>query len=194
MLDSMIRNPRSTRAETSDIANAILDGADAIMLSGETSVGKYPKEAARAMNRIALDTEAWLVEEKINLTENVKHDLNKVPVAVAKAAFELAKETKSKFTIAATATGSNARQISKFRPYRDIIAGTDSEETARKLALSWGVLPMVFEFETNRELTDKISDYLVDSKLVKKGDYITLVSGITKGKIGGTNMVRIQEV
>ncbi len=194
MLDSMIRNPRSTRAETSDIANAILDGADAIMLSGETANGKYPKEAVQAMNRIALDTESWIVENKIVIGEHVKHDVHKLPEAVAQAAFMLAKETGSRYILAATTTGRNARAIAKFRPYQLVIAGTDSEVTARRLALTWGVWPVLAQFSDNRELTDKITEVLKEKRMVRSGEYITLVSGITKGKIGGTNMIRMHQI
>jgi len=194
MLDSMIRNPRSTRAETSDIANAILDGADAIMLSGETANGKFPKNAVQAMNRIALDTESWIVENKIVVGEHVKHEVDKLTEALAQAAFTLAKETGSRYILAATATGRNARAISKFRPYQLIIAGTESEITARRLALSWGVWPVVIDFEDNRELTDKITEILKTNKMARNGEYLTLVSGITRGKIGGTNMIRMHQI
>lgn len=194
MLDSMIRNPRSTRAETSDIANAILDGADAIMLSGETANGKYPKQSVKAMNRIALDTESWIVENKIVIGEHVRHDVRKLPEAVAQAAFMLAKETGSRYILAATATGRNARAIAKFRPYQLVIAGTDSENTARKLAITWGVWPVYVNFKHNRELAVKITATLKEKNMVKSGEYLTLVSGITKGKIGGTNMIRMHQI
>jgi pyruvate kinase len=194
MLDSMIRNPRSTRAETSDIANAILDGADAIMLSGETANGKYPKLAVQAMNRIAMDTEAWIVENKIVIGEHVKHDVHKLPEAVAQAAFMLAKETGSRYILAATTTGRNARAIAKFRPYQLVIAGTDSESTARRLALTWGAWPVVIDFKHNRELTDKVTEVLKSKRMVRNGEYLTLVSGITQGKIGGTNMIRMHKI
>lgn len=194
MLDSMIRNPRSTRAETSDIANAILDGADAIMLSGETANGKYPKQAVQVMNRIALDTESWIIENKIVIGEHVKHDVHKLPEAVAQAAFMLAKETSSRYILAATATGRNARAIAKFRPYQLVIAGTDNENTARRLALTWGVWPVVVEFKHNRELTDKVTEILKKNRMIRKGEYLTLISGITKGKIGGTNMIRMHKI
>jgi pyruvate kinase len=194
MLDSMIRNPRSTRAETSDIANAILDGADAIMLSGETAVGKYPKNAVQAMNKIAMGTESWIVENKIVIGEHVKHDVHKLPEAVAQAAFMLAKETSSRYILAATATGRNARAIAKFRPYQLVIAGTSSEEIARRLSLTWGVWPEVVDFKHNRELTDKVTDILKRKKMIRNGEYLTLISGITRGKIGGTNMIRMHRV
>lgn len=194
MLDSMIRNPRSTRAETSDIANAILDGADAIMLSGETANGKFPKNAVKAMNRIALDTESWVIDNKIVIGEHVKHDVDKLTEAVAQSAFTLAKETGSRYILAATATGRNARAISKFRPYQLIVAGTESEQTARRLALSWGVWPVVLEFDDNRQLADIVTKTLKEKKMVKNGEYLTLVSGITRGKIGGTNMIRMHQI
>jgi pyruvate kinase len=183
MLDSMIRNPRSTRAETSDIANAILDGADAIMLSGETANGKYPKLAVQAMNRIALDTESWIIDNKIVIGEHVKHDVHKLPEAVAQAAFMLAKETGSRYILAATASGRNARAIAKFRPYQLVIAGTSSDDIARRLALTWGVLPLVVDFKHNRELVDKVTEILKSKRMIRNGAYLTLISALLMARL-----------
>lgn len=194
MLDSMIRNPRSTRAETSDIANAILDGADAVMLSGETANGSYPKQAVKAMHRIAVDTEAWITEQKMNIGSSVKRDTRLVSEAIAQSAVTLAKETGSRYLVAATSSGNTALSVSKFRPNQILFAGTENEKTARKLTLSWGVYPFVFDFKDNRELMEKLVDILKNKNMIKPGDKVTLVSGITRGKIGGTNMLRINTV
>lgn len=191
MLESMIASPRSTRAETSDIANAILDGADATMLSGETSVGKYPLNAVRAMCRIAEFTEKWMLEEGIIIGKRVERDLSEIPEAVAKAAIVLSAETKSKYLIAATASGNNAREIAKFRPHPVVIGVAHDETVARQLSLSWGVLPEVLTYEDNRTLVQKISKWLASKGMAKKGDVITVVSGFTKGEIGGTNLIRV---
>lgn len=194
MLESMIKNPRATRAETSDIANAILDGADATMLSGETSIGKYPLNAVRAMREVSLNTERWMVEEGVVIGKRIERDLTETPEAVAKASIVLAKETGSKYIIAATASGSNARQVSKYRPHAPIIAVAHDHSVARQLALSWGVSPLVLTYQNNRELVEKINGYLLENKKAKKGDRITVVSGVTKKEIGGTNMIRVHVI
>lgn len=194
MLDSMIRNPRATRAETSDIANAILDGADATMLSGETSAGKYPLEAVKTMARIALDTEKWMEQEGFIIGKRIERDYESVPDAVTHAANELSKTTNSKYIVAATATGATATEVSKFRPHAEIVAVTHNDSVARKLSLNSGVFAICLQYKTNRELVDKVNDWLLDMKLVKKGEYLTVVSGFTKGEIGGTNMIRVHQI
>lgn len=194
MLESMISSPRSTRAETSDIANAILDGADAVMLSGETSVGKYPLEAVKAMKAIALNTEEWMERDAIHIGRRIERDLAQTPEAVAHSGYVLAKELNAKYLVAATASGSNARAVSKFRPHSDVIGVTASDQVAGQLSLAWGVMPLVLKYENNRELTDKISKWFKAKKLAKRGDRYVLVSGVTHRKIGGTNLLRVNEV
>lgn len=194
MLDSMIRNPRPTRAETSDIANAILDGADATMLSGETSAGIYPLEAVKTMARIALDTEKWMVEEGFVIGKRLERDLKTVAESIALAATELAKTTKSKYIVAATASGKTVTAVSRFRPHSEIIAVTHNDEIARKLTLNSGVFPISFSYNTNRELVDKVSAWLLDCRIAKKKDTITVVSGYTHGEVGGTNIIRVHQI
>lgn len=194
MLDSMIRNPRPTRAETSDIANAILDGADAIMLSGETSVGSYPLEAVKTMCRIALDTEKWMKEEGFFIAKRIDHNVDKVSEAIAHAANDLAIITKAKFIVAASATGGSARAIARHRPHADVISISHSKEIARQLSISWGIFPTVFEYDTHRELVAKVNDWLLELELVKKGEYIIATSGYVKGIAGGTNIVRVHQI
>lgn len=194
MLESMISNPRSTRAETSDIANAILDGADATMLSGETSVGAYPLNAVRAMKQIALNTERWMIEEGVIIGKRVNRNLAETPEAVAKAGIVLAHETDSKFIIAATSSGANARQVAKFRPHAPIVGVAHTEVVARQLALSWGVSPISLAYESNTDMINKVTNILKSEKKIKKGDNITVISGLSKGKPGGTNIIRIHTV
>jgi pyruvate kinase len=191
MLDSMIRNPRSTRAETSDIANAILDGTDAIMLSGETANGKYPKEAVKVMNRIAIDTENWVASQGFHIASSVKRVGNSSTEAIAKASVQLTEQVGCKFIVAATASGSTARTIAKYRPNQKIVAVTENARVAGRLCLSWGITPHVFSFETNTEMMKKLGKKLVEVKHAKIGDNLTVVSGRTKGKVGGTNIIRI---
>jgi pyruvate kinase len=194
MLESMIDNPRSTRAETSDIANAILDGADATMLSGETSVGKYPLYSVKAMKAVALNTEEWMVRDGVHIGRRIMRDLSKTSEAVAQAANVLATELKSKYIVAATATGHNVRSVSKYRPHSQIIGVTHSDKVAGKLSLCWGVYPVVMKYDSNRQLSDKMNTWFKKNELVKVGDRITIVSGITQNKIGGTNLIRVHEI
>lgn len=194
MLESMIENPRSTRAETSDIANAILDGADVIMLSGETSVGKYPLNAVKAMKAIALNTEEWMRRDNIQIGRRIERDNSKTSEAVAMAGVNIAKNTSSKYIIAATASGNNARSIAKYRPHANIIAVTQCEITARQLSLSWGAESLVMDYDNNRDLVFKMNKWLKENKKSKIGDRITVVSGLCKNEIGGTNLIRVHKI
>lgn len=194
MLESMISSPRSTRAETSDIANAILDGADAVMLSGETSVGKFPLHAVKAMKAIALNTEEWMERDNIRIGRRIERDLTQTSEAVAHAGDTLAREMKSKYIIAATSSGKNARAISKYRPHADIIAVTHTNQVAGQLSLAWGVYPLVLKYTNNRDLTDKINSWLKENHYSKNGERITIISGLTHGEIGGTNLIRVHEI
>ncbi len=194
MLESMILHPHSTRAETSDIANAILDGADATMLSAETSIGKYPLNSVKAMNKIALNTEKWIEEDGITLGRKVKRDKTKISNAIAMAGVSMSKELKVKYIVAATASGNNARAVSKYRPHTQIIGVTFDEKVARQLALSWGVVPLVLHYKDNQELAVKINKWLKDRKMVKIGDKITIISGFVHNEIGGTNLIRVHEI
>lgn len=194
MLESMIENPRSTRAETSDIANAILDGADAVMLSGETSIGKYPLNAVKAMKAIALNTEEWMVRDNIHIGRRIERDTSKVSEAVAIAGVNISKELKSKYIIAATSSGNNARAISKHRPHANIIAVTQCRNTARQLALSWGVESVVMDYQNNRGLVVKMNKWLKENKKTKIGESVTVVSGLKKNEIGGTNLIRVHKI
>jgi len=194
MLESMIESPRSTRAETSDIANAILDGADATMLSGETSVGKYPLNAVKAMKAIALNTEKWMERDGIHIGRKIERDKSRVSEAVAMSGVEISKNIDSKYIIAATASGSNARAISKYRPHAQIIAVTQCKDTARQLELSWGVESLVIDYENNRDLVFKMNKWLKENKKSNTGDRITVVSGLKKNEIGGTNLIRVHKI
>jgi pyruvate kinase len=194
MLESMIQNPRSTRAETSDIANAILDGADAVMLSGETSVGKYPLNAVKAMKAVALNTEEWMERDNIVIGRRIPRDVTLISEAIAQAGVQISRELGTKYLVAGTASGSNARELSKFRPHCLVIAVTSKEVVARQLALVWGVRPMLMSYNSNREMSAKMNRYLLKNKLAEKGDKLTIVSGLTKNKIGGTNLIRVHVV
>lgn len=194
MLDSMQRNPRATRAEASDVANAIYDGTDAVMLSGETAAGQYPEEAVKTMRNIAVSAEAAQDYKKLlsDRTKLVETSLvNAIGVSVAHTALNL----NVKAIVAATESGSTARTISKYRPHSDIIAVTPSEKTARQFAIVWGVNPVVKE---GRKTTDALLNNAVATAVetgrVSNGDLIIITAGVPTGEKGTTNMMKIHLV
>ncbi|MDT3959289.1 pyruvate kinase [Staphylococcus kloosii] len=194
MLDSMQRNPRATRAEASDVANAIYDGTDAVMLSGETAAGLYPEEAVKTMRNIAVSAEAaqdykQLLSDRTKLVETSL--VNAIGVSVAHTALNLS----VKAIVAATESGSTARTISKYRPKSDIIAVTPSAETARQCALVWGVYPVV---KQGRKTTDALLNNAVatavETERVQNGDLIIITAGVPTGEKGTTNMMKLHLV
>lgn len=194
MLDSMQRNPRATRAEASDVANAIYDGTDAVMLSGETAAGQYPEEAVKTMRNIAVSAEAAQDYKKLlsDRTKLVETSLvNAIGVSVAHTALNL----NVKAIVAATESGSTACTISKYRPHSDIIAVTPSEKTARQCAIVWGVNPVVKE---GRKTTDALLNNAVATAVetgrVSNGDLIIITAGVPTGEKGTTNMMKIHLV
>jgi len=191
MLESMMDNPRPTRAEVSDIANAVIDGADAIMLSGETSVGKYPLGCIKVMKRVSLDIEHWSRESGLMLGEATYHRRESVVEILSKNAVRLAEKIKARLIITATATGNTARQISKYRLSAPIMAVTHSEEVQKKLQLSWGILPFVINFNKISELISKSMKRAQSIGIVKKGDLVVITSGVLRGVPGGTNLIEV---
>ncbi len=194
MLDSMQRNPRATRAEASDVANAIYDGTDAVMLSGETAAGLYPEEAVKTMRNIAVSAEAAQDYKKLlsDRTKLVETSLvNAIGISVAHTALNL----NVKAIVAATESGSTARTISKYRPHSDIIAVTPSEKTARQCAIVWGVYPVVKEGRKNTDaLLNNAVATAVETERVQNGDLIIITAGIPTGEKGTTNMMKIHLV
>ncbi|WHH60466.1 pyruvate kinase [Petroclostridium sp. X23] len=194
MLDSMIRNPRPTRAETTDIANAIYDGTSAIMLSGETSVGKYPVESVLTMSRIALRTEKSIdYKKRFAITEfNMKPNVTN---AISHATCTTAHDLGATAIISVTKSGHTARMVSKFRPACPVVATTISEKVYRQLALSWGVYPFLAETkETTDDLFDHAVDKAVESKMVKNGDLVVITAGLPVGISGNTNVLKVHIV
>ncbi|MBC2993367.1 pyruvate kinase [Staphylococcus hominis] len=194
MLDSMQRNPRATRAEASDVANAIYDGTDAVMLSGEAAAGQYPEEAVKTMRNIAISAEAAQDYKKLlsDRTKLVETSLvNAIGVSVAHTALNL----NVKAIVAATESGSTAITISKYRPHSDIIAVTPSEHTARQLALVWGAYPVV---KKGRKTTDDLLNNAVATAVatekVGNGDLIIITAGVPTGEKGTTNMMKLHLV
>ncbi|KAA1039902.1 pyruvate kinase [Macrococcus equipercicus] len=194
MLDSMQRNPRCTRAEASDVANAIYDGSDAVMLSGETAAGLYPVESVRTMHNIAYAAEEAqdykkLLSDRTKMTETTM--VNAIGVSVAHTALNLNVQT----IVAATESGHTATTISKYRPHAHIVAVTPYEETARHMALVWGVLPLVKEGrKTTDQLLNGAAEAAIETGTVDNGDLIIITAGVPTGEAGTTNLMQIQLV
>ncbi len=194
MLDSMMKNPRPTRAETTDVANAIYDGTSAIMLSGETAAGLYPIESVQTMVRIAERT-----EEDINYRHRFfqieRRANNNVTDAVCHATCTTAIDLNASAVVTVTKSGTSARNISKYRPVCPIIAGTTSDKVCRQLNMSWGVVPVHLE-EKNEifELFDHAVDSAKNKGLLKSGETVVVTAGVPLGVSGNTNMIKVQVV
>jgi len=194
MLDSMQRNPRPTRAEASDVANAIFDGTDAIMLSGETAAGKYPVESVLTMSRIAEKAESALNHREIFMKQQIAQETT-VTEAISQSVAISALDLNAKAIISSTVTGHTARVVSKYRPKSPIIAVTTQERTMRQLALVWGITPV---FGLPASSTDELLETAVkgglDSGLVKGGDLVVITAGIPLGHSGSTNLVKVTQI
>ncbi|MZQ74656.1 MAG: pyruvate kinase [Peptoclostridium sp.] len=194
MLDSMIRNPRPTRAEVADVANAIFDGTDAIMLSGETAAGRYPLEAVRTMSNIALTIEKSINHEK--LYKRVADSGNSgVTNAVSRATCSSAWELGASGIITATSSGLTARMVSRFRPKCRIIAVTSSESVQRSLSLVWGVSPILSEkFDSTDILIEDAISRSLEKEYIKSGELVIITAGVPVGIAGGTNLMKVHVV
>jgi pyruvate kinase len=194
MLESMITNPRPTRAEITDVANAIYDGTSAIMLSGETAAGKYPVEAVKTMSRIAETTEEDIDYKKRMLTRPANAGKNATD-AISHAAVSIAHDLSTKAILTVTKSGNTARNLSKFRPDCMILGCTPSETAMRQLNISWGVIPILMdEKETTDELLESAVKAAVDSGVLVKGDTTVITAGLPLGIAGNTNMLKVTTV
>ncbi|MGI6097479.1 MAG: pyruvate kinase [Dethiobacteria bacterium] len=191
MLDSMIRNPRPTRAEASDVANAIFDGTDAVMLSGETAVGKYPVQAVKTMARIAERTEQALQYEA--MLDYFEPALEKtVTDAISYATCHTAHKLGAKAIITATQSGHTARMVSKYKPRAQIIAVTPKERVATRLTLTWGVTPLLCPpTENTDEMFNAASEAALKAGLIEEGDLVVITAGVPVGVAGTTNLLRV---
>ena len=194
MLDSMERNPIPTRAEISDVANAIFDGTDAIMLSGESAMGKYPVEAVKTMARLALRTERALNYRDILLQKQA--DLSRtITDAISHATCTIAMDLEADAILTPTASGFTARKVSKYRPLAPIIALSPNRDTVLHLSLVWGVHPMEVPFMQG---TDAMLDIGVkaarEKGIIKRGDLVILTAGIPMGTPGTTNLLKVHLV
>lgn len=192
MLDSMIRNPRPTRAEANDVANAIFDGTDAVMLSGETAAGSYPIEAIQTMGKILVTTETALTGRAIAQQNPGKGHITD---AIGYATCTIAGHLGAKAIITATESGSTARKVSKYRPDAEIIAVTSRVRTQQKLLLIWGVTPVLGHSVSNTD--DMIQEAVLRSHeqgLVHDGDIVVLTAGVPVGISGTTNLIKVEVV
>jgi pyruvate kinase len=193
MLESMIENPRPTRAEAADVANAIYDGTSAVMLSGETAAGRYPIEAAKAMDRISRRTEADINYRR--RLKNIDSPGGNMTYAIAHATCSIAHDLDAKAIISVTQSGYTARMVSSFRPDVPIIGCTPLESTLRRLSLAWGVIPLKAEMHQSGD--DMLADAVfaaLERRLVCEADTVVLTAGIPIGIPGTTNLIKVDIV
>ena len=194
MLDSMIKNPRPTRAETTDVANAIYDGTSAIMLSGETAAGAYPIDAVKTMKAIAVKTEQDIDYRK-RFFSRENEGVPNVTNAIAHATVTTSIDLGATAILTVTKGGRTARTLSKFRPTCPIIAATTSERAQRQLNLSWGVIPIKSEEMSDSDsLFDHAVTRAMEEGLLKDGDLIVITAGLPLGVSGTTNMMKVHIV
>ncbi len=191
MLESMIYNPRPTRAEISDVANAVYDGTSAVMLSGETAAGNFPVESVSAMSKIVMRA-----ENNVNYIQYIdSFAIKNSSEALSHSAATLAKDLNASAIVVCTRTGATARMVSRFRPNINIIGITTDLHAYRKLALSWGVLPALAEEYTSVDILFYFAKKTaIKSGLVKKGDTIVITGGTPNGKSGNSNLINIETI
>jgi pyruvate kinase len=191
MLDSMATNPRPTRAEVSDVANAILDGTDAVMLSNETAVGKYPVEAVATMARIAVRTE----QEETVIKELAAAGARSIPNAISQAVSRIAAQLSAAAIMTLTKTGATARNVSKFRPQTPILAVTPHVNVARQLQLVWGVRPLlVLDLPSTTQTFQAAMNVAQEKALLNDGDLVVLTAGTLQGVSGSTDLIKVDVV
>jgi pyruvate kinase len=187
MLDSMITNPRPTRAEASDVANAVMDGADAVMLSGETSVGSYPVETVATMARIVV-----AAEERLELVAKVSSPPDGIPSAIAQAAAAVGEQVGAKALVAFTQSGDTAARLAQHRSRIPLIAFTPLPEVRNRLALVWGVETfLVSPVHHTDEMVRQVDQAMMTLVRLEKGDFVTIVAGSPPGRSGSTNALRV---
>jgi len=191
MLESMISSPVPTRAETSDVANAVLDGADAVMLSGETSVGEYPIVVVETMARIVESTEEHGLERIAPLTTKPRTQGG----AITLAALEVAEFVDAKFLCVFTQSGDSARRLSRLRSRIPMLAFTPEPDIRRRMALTWGIQSTLVEMVQHTDLMyHQVDAYLLENKLAVEGDKVVVISGSPPGIVGSTNDIRVHMV
>jgi pyruvate kinase len=196
MLDSMIRNPRPTRAEAGDVANAILDGSDCVMLSGETANGAYPEEAVETMERIALTVEASDIykRQRLSRRELLKQSTD-MPQSIAESAVQIAERIKAACIIVPTLSGNTARLVSKYRPALPIIGAAPSDKIRRRMLLYWGIMPLAVQTEADSEATIQgAQSAAIKEGFIKVSDKVVFTAGIPVNSPNTANMIRIHVI
>lgn len=192
MLDSMVNNPRPTRAEISDVANAILDGTDAVMLSNETAVGNYPVEAVATMARIAVRIEQEGATRNVSKVEDTGRS---IPNAISQAVAQISHQLNAAAIMTLTKTGSTARNVSKFRPQTPILAITPHVEVARQLSLVWGVKPLlVLDLPSADQTFQAAVNVAREKNLLADGDLVVTTAGTLQGVAGSTDLIKVEVV
>ncbi|MDR2445444.1 MAG: pyruvate kinase [Spirochaetaceae bacterium] len=196
MLDSMIRNPRPTRAEAADVANAILDGSDCVMLSGETANGAYPEEAVETMNRIALTVEDSDVYRRHQLERRGRLQRSgDMPQSIAESAVLIAETINAACIITPTISGNTARLVSKYRPVRPIIGASPSEKIRRRMLLYWGIVPLAVQNELDSEATIQgAQSAAIKEGFIKVSDKVVFTAGVPVNSPHSANMIRIHVI
>ncbi len=194
MLTSMLDSPRPTRAEATDVANAILDGTDALMLSDETTVGSYPFESVAVLDKIARTTERYL-DGKFFMDESMTATLPGTAAAISRAANWLALDLEAAAIVASTSSGGTARLVARFRPPCPVIGLTDSLKTLRQLNLSWGVIPsLVPSFTDTDQMFEVASSYALKTGIAMPWDRLIITAGVPVGVSGTTNLLKVVEL
>jgi pyruvate kinase len=194
MLESMIHNRRPTRAEVTDVANAIFDGTDAVMLSGETAMGEFPVETVTMMSKIAVQAESSLNYRRL-WEERTAAVTNTVTDAIAQSTVDIALDLSAAAIVTPTSSGATARAVSKYRPSAPIVAAATIPCTYQQLALSWGVYPVLVA--PSRNTDDMIQEAVEGAEragLVKNGDTVVLTAGVPAGVPGRTNLIKVHTV
>jgi len=195
MLESMISSPVPTRAEVSDVANSILDGADAVMLSAETAVGLYPLDVINIMREVAIKTEMHYSKKRIISTADEEDHERGIVDAVSDSAVNVAYAVDAKLIVALTESGFTARMVSRFKPKQHILVMTPSEKASRRVILSFGVKSFKIKpFKYIAQVLDQVSQISIKNGYAKKGDKIVIIAGVPFGKRGGTNLVMVERV
>ena len=191
MLESMIKSPVPTRAEVSDVANSILDGTDAVMLSEETTLGEYPVHAVTVMSQVAHRSEALSRKKHLDEARGVKGIVDAVSYSVV----HVADEVGAKAIIALTESGFTPRMISRFKPYQPIIVMTPNKRALAKLSLSFGCIPVSIRgFRYVGEVTNIVRDFVKKKKIARKGEKVVIAAGVPFGHAGGTNMLLVHVI
>lgn len=194
MLDSMIRNPRPTRAEVTDVANAIFDGTDAIMLSGETAAGKYPVETVKTMSLIASRTESAIDYRALLQSKDLDKETS-ITDAISNATCNIAMDLGASAIVTATSSGHTARMVSKFRPSQVIVAATTDKRVTRQLSLSWGVYSVLTSYmDSTDDIIENSISKALECQFIRTGDLVVITAGVPVGVAGTTNLIKAHVV